>query len=113
MIDGPQWQLRQTGEAEGLDPVPLSAGGLAPHMPATAELSLLGTGNHTCPPPREEVLSRPLLEAGRLRETCRQDTNKHLLGGCFGHALAVWLTPGMPNLVETMKNPVPLCPPAL
>lgn len=68
-------QRHHLGEPEGLDSVPVSAGGVALHMPVTAELSLLGTGNYTCPPPREEVLSRPLLEAGGLRETCRQDTN--------------------------------------
>lgn len=74
------------GEPEGLDPVPASVGGLAPCMPAGAEMSLWGPGNHTCPPeppsPQEEVGGRPLREAGRLRETC-QAGHERLHAGCF------------------------------
>lgn len=60
-----------------------------------------------------EVLSRPLWEAGRLRENCQAE-HKYPLGSCFSPCLGS--LPPIPRMLGfggILKNPVPLFTPAM
>lgn len=112
MIDGSQWQLRQTRDTIRENPkgwiLSLPLPEALPHVRQRGQSGSYGgletTPAHLEPPsPEEEVLSRPLWEAGRLRETCWQDTNTFWVA-VFALTLALRLTPRMANLVESHEE---------
>lgn len=92
------------GKPKGLDPTPL----LLYAVPASAEMSLWEAGSHTYLPqassPPKEVLSKLLWEAGRLKETCQQDTST-LLVAVSAPILALCMISRMLGFGEKLEEP--------